>query len=65
MMGPRLKGVPSCLLSVTRVHVREAVVGSSETSEAVHSEGSGDEGTSGVCVSEWWLSFEVWNVFDI
>ena len=50
-MGPRLKGVPSCSWLVTRVCVREAVVGGGETSKAAHSEGSGDEGMSGVCGS--------------
>jgi hypothetical protein len=64
-MGPGLKGVPSCSLSVIRVHVKEAVVGGGETSEAAHSESLGDEGTSGMCISEWRLLFEVWDAFDI
>jgi hypothetical protein len=45
--------------------VKEAVVGGGETSKVVCSKGSGDEGTSSVCVGEWRLSFEVWDVFDI
>ena len=65
VMGPRLKGVPSCLWSATRVHVREEVVGGSKTSEVAHLEGLGDERMSGMCGGERWLSFEVWDVFDI
>jgi len=53
VMGPGLKGMPSCSWSAIRVHVREATVGGSKTSKVVHSEGSGDEGTSGMCGSEW------------
>jgi len=64
-MGPGLKGVPSCSLSVARVCVREAVVGGSVISEVACSEGFGDEGTSGMCIGEWQLSFEVWDTFDI
>jgi len=64
-MGPGLNGVPSCSLLATRVCVKEAVVGGRETSKAARSEGSGDEGTSGMCVGEWQLSFEVWDMFDI
>jgi hypothetical protein len=50
-MGPGLKGVPSCSWSVTRVCVREAVVGSGKTSKVARSEGSGDEGMSSMCGS--------------
>jgi hypothetical protein len=64
-MGPGLNSIPSCSLSVTRVRVREAVVGGGETSTVVCSEGSGDKGMSGMCVSEWQLSFEVWDAFNI
>ena len=59
VMGSGLKGVPSCSLSATRVNVREAAVGCDRTSKVAHSEGSGDEGMSGMCVSEWRLSLEV------
>jgi hypothetical protein len=59
VMGPGLKGIPSCSLSATRVHLKEAVVGGGETSEVAHLEGSGDEGMSGMCIGEWRLSFEV------
>ena len=45
--------------------MKEAVVGSRETSKVVRLEGLGDEGTSGTCVGEWRLSFEVWDAFDI
>ena len=64
-MGLRLKSVPSCSLSVARVCVREAVVGGSMISKAACLEGLGDEGTSGMCVGEWQLSFEVWDTFNI
>jgi len=65
MMGPGLKSVPSCSLSVARVCVREAVVGGSVISKAACSEGLGDEGTSGMCIGKWQLSFEVWDTFNI
>jgi hypothetical protein len=64
-MGPGLKGVSSCSLLVARVCVREAVVGGSMISKAACLEGLGDEGTSGMCVGEWQLSFEVWDTFNI
>jgi hypothetical protein len=64
-MGPRLNSVPSYLLSVIRVHVREAAIDCGKTSKAVYSEGLGDKGTSGMCIGEWWLSFKVWDMFDI
>jgi hypothetical protein len=50
-IGPGLKGIPFCSWSVIRVCVREAVVDGGETSKAARSEGSGDEGMSGMCGS--------------
>ena len=64
-MGPGLKGVPSCSWPATRVHVREAVVGGSETSEAPCLEGSGEVGMSSMCGGEQRLAFKVWDALDI
>ena len=64
-IGLGLKGIPFCLRSVTRVYVREAIIGGSKTSEVVHLEGSGEEGMSGIYGSKWQLSFEVRDVLDI